>query len=98
MRVAARAAEVYRELREVVSEARRSGLEGTESYRRLVSALDELAAALHRMLYVDAKLDLETERVVAEALEPPCGAQGALRGDCPPMTEATERFILLRGA
>ena len=83
MRAAARAAEVYRELREVVSEARRSGLEGTESYRRLVSALDELAAALHRMLYVDAKLDLETERVVAEALEPPLRSPGSTEGRLP---------------
>jgi len=70
-KIAIRVAEVYKELRDLISKARSSGLEGTESYRKLIDALDDLALALHRMLYIDQKLDPETERIVNEALKPP---------------------------
>jgi len=70
-KIAVRAAEIYKELRDLISKARSSGLEGTESYKKLMDALDDLALALHRMLYVDEKLDPETERIVSEALKPP---------------------------
>lgn len=69
--VAIRAAEVYKELRSLIAEARGIGLEKYESYKRLISALDELALALHRMLYLDEKLDPESEKIVIEALKPP---------------------------
>jgi len=68
--IVVRVAETYKELRDSISKARSSGLEGTESYKKLIDTLDDLALALHRMLYVDEKLDLETERVVSEALKP----------------------------
>ena len=70
-KVAVRSAEVYRELRDIVSEARKGGIENSESYRRLVSVLNELASALHAMLYLDKKLDPEAEERVKEALNPP---------------------------
>ena len=70
-KIVIRVAEIYKELRDLISKARSSGLEGTKSYRKLIDALDDLALALHRMLYVDQKLDPETERIVNEALKPP---------------------------
>ena len=70
-KIVVRVTETYKELRDLISKARSSGLEGTESYKKLIDTLDDLALALHRMLYVDEKLDLETERVVSEALKPP---------------------------
>ena len=70
-KVAVRTAEVYKELRSLVAEARESGLEKCESYKKLIGALDELALALHRMLYLDEKLNPESEKIVMEALKPP---------------------------
>ncbi|KPV63177.1 MAG: hypothetical protein AOA66_0989 [Candidatus Bathyarchaeota archaeon BA2] len=70
-KVAVRTAEVYKELRSLIAEVRGTGFEKYESYKRLISALDELALALHRMLYLDEKLDPESEKIVVEALKPP---------------------------
>lgn len=70
-KIALAAAEIYKNLRNLITEARRGGLEKSESYRKLVDALDEMALALHRMLYLDEKLDPESEEKIIEALKPP---------------------------
>ena len=70
-KVAITAAEIYKNLRDLIAEARRGGLEKSESYRKLIDALDEMALALHRMLYLDEKLDPESEEKIMEALKPP---------------------------
>ncbi|KPV61846.1 MAG: hypothetical protein AOA65_2182 [Candidatus Bathyarchaeota archaeon BA1] len=70
-KVAVEAAEIYKELRNLVSEARKCGMEDSGSYRKLVNVLNELASALHAMLYIDKKLDPEVEEKVKEALNPP---------------------------
>ncbi len=67
-KVALKAKDIYTELRALIVEARRSGLEKHESYKKLIDALDALALALHRMLYVNEKLDPEVEEAIKRAL------------------------------
>lgn len=67
-KVAIRASEIYKELRTLLDEAKASGMGDYASYERLVAALDDLAMALHRMLYIDRKLDPQEEEAVQDAL------------------------------
>lgn len=66
--IAIRATEIYKELRIVLDEAKSAGMSDYESYKSLVEALNELAVALHTMLYIDKKLDPEEEKTVRETL------------------------------
>ncbi|KPV62891.1 MAG: hypothetical protein AOA65_1560 [Candidatus Bathyarchaeota archaeon BA1] len=67
-KIAVRAAEIYREIRSLLDEAKASGMSDYASYERLVATIDELAMALHRMLYIDKRLDPEEEKAVRDAL------------------------------
>ncbi len=67
-KIATKVAGMYKELRSILDEAKAAGMGEYESYKSLVRVLNELAAALHAMLYLDKRLDPEEEQAVRDAL------------------------------